>query len=103
MKSQLKFKVSLTTHTNAYTDHTLALLHVLASIVFDTLNQLLTPFDFYYDRVGGSGMDMRSKARVLDIKTLSGPVNDPSELPKWTYDGSSTGQAPGADSEVLLL
>ncbi|KAL9316380.1 hypothetical protein ACSQ67_017381 [Phaseolus vulgaris] len=50
-----------------------------------------------YIWVGGSGMDMRSKAR-----TLSGPVNDPSKLPKWNYDGSSTGQAPGADSEVLL-
>ena len=26
----------------------------------------------------------------------------PSELPTWNYDGSSTGQAPGEDSEVLL-
>ncbi|KAK4395513.1 Glutamine synthetase cytosolic isozyme [Sesamum angolense] len=47
--------------------------------------------------VGGSGMDLRSKAR-----TLPGPVTDPSELPKWNYDGSSTGQAPGEDSEVIL-
>ncbi|KAL2554830.1 Glutamine synthetase cytosolic isozyme 1-1 [Forsythia ovata] len=30
------------------------------------------------------------------------PVNDPSKLPKWNYDGSSTGQAPGEDSEVIL-
>ncbi|KAK6147972.1 hypothetical protein DH2020_018884 [Rehmannia glutinosa] len=44
-----------------------------------------------------SGMDLRSKAR-----TLSGPVNDPSKLPKWNYDGSSTGQAPGEDSEVII-
>jgi hypothetical protein len=29
-------------------------------------------------------------------------VEDPSVLPKWTYDGSSTGQAPGEDSEVIL-
>lgn len=36
------------------------------------------------------------------IKTLSGPVDDPSKLPKWNYDGSSTGQAPGEDSEVIL-
>ncbi|CAO2187237.1 unnamed protein product, partial [Urochloa humidicola] len=48
-------------------------------------------------RIGGSGMDLRNKAR-----TLSGPVTDPSKLPKWNYDGSSTGQAPGEDSEVIL-
>lgn len=36
------------------------------------------------------------------IKTLSGPVSDPSKLPKWNYDGSSTGQAPGEDSEVII-
>ncbi|CAI0449611.1 unnamed protein product [Linum tenue] len=42
-------------------------------------------------------MDMRSKAR-----TLSGPVSDPAKLPRWNYDGSSTGQAAGEDSEVIL-
>ena len=35
-------------------------------------------------------------------QTLSGPVDDPSKLPKWNFDGSSTGQAPGDDSEVIL-
>lgn len=40
---------------------------------------------------------MRSKSR-----TISKPVKHPSELPKWNYDGSSTGQAPGEDSEVIL-
>ncbi|PPD79390.1 hypothetical protein GOBAR_DD23688 [Gossypium barbadense] len=36
------------------------------------------------------------------LQTLSGPVSDPSKLPKWNYDGSSTGQASGEDSEVIL-
>ena len=26
-----------------------------------------------------------------------------SDLPKWNFDGSSTGQAPGDDSEVILV
>ena len=39
---------------------------------------------------------------VLHMKTLCGPVSDPSDVPKWSYDGSSTGQASGEDSEVIL-
>nr|GMD32497.1 glutamine synthetase nodule isozyme [Ipomoea batatas] len=38
------------------------------------------------------GLGLRSKAR-----TIPKAVKDPSELPKWNYDGSSTGQAPGED------
>lgn len=29
--------------------------------------------------------------------------SSPEELPTWNYDGSSTGQAPGDDSEVYLV
>eukprot|EP00244_Chara_vulgaris_P003890 TRINITY_DN173_c0_g1_i6.p1 TRINITY_DN173_c0_g1~~TRINITY_DN173_c0_g1_i6.p1 ORF type:complete len:411 (-),score=72.83 TRINITY_DN173_c0_g1_i6:80-1144(-) len=50
-----------------------------------------------YVWIGGHGLDMRSKPR-----TVKGPITSPSQLPKWNYDGSSTGQAPGEDSEVIL-
>ncbi|KAJ0238400.1 Glutamine synthetase cytosolic isozyme 1-3 [Hirschfeldia incana] len=59
----------------------------------DTTKQIIAEYIW----IGGSGMDIRSKAR-----TLPGPVSDPSKLPKWNYDGSSTGQAAGDDSEVIL-
>ena len=39
---------------------------------------------------------------IVYLQTISQPVEHPSELPKWNYDGSSTGQAPGEDSEVIL-
>jgi len=44
-----------------------------------------------------SGMDMRSKTKTLDK-----PPTSVSELSVWNYDGSSTEQAPGSDSEVLI-
>jgi len=50
-----------------------------------------------YIWVGGSGQDIRCKT-----KTVEGPVKNASELPVWNFDGSSTGQAPGKDSEVYL-
>lgn len=50
-----------------------------------------------YVWIGGSGQDVRSKTRTLAKKP-----SKPSDLPEWNYDGSSTGQAPGHDSEVIL-
>merc|ERR1712241_334692 len=43
------------------------------------------------------GFDIRQKTKTLDKRPDS-----VSELPVWNFDGSSTGQAPGDDSEVLL-
>jgi len=40
----------------------------------------------------------RSKTRTLPAEK----ANDVSSLPKWNFDGSSTDQAPGDDSEVIL-
>ncbi|CAH0517378.1 unnamed protein product [Peronospora belbahrii] len=50
-----------------------------------------------YVWIGGSGQDLRCKT-----KTLTKEVNSLADLPIWNFDGSSTGQAPGEDSEVLL-
>lgn len=41
--------------------------------------------------------NLRSKGRTVDAG-----VTNPSDLPEWNYDGSSTNQAPGEDSEVIL-
>merc|ERR1719224_180748 len=43
------------------------------------------------------GFDIRSKTRTLEKVPAS-----VADLPVWNYDGSSTEQAPGKDSEVLI-
>jgi glutamine synthetase len=50
-----------------------------------------------YVWIGGSGQDLRCKT-----KTLTKVPKSLSDYPIWNFDGSSTGQAPGEDSEVLL-
>jgi len=41
--------------------------------------------------------DVRSKCRTVEANQAS-----LEQLPDWNYDGSSTGQAPGDDSEVII-
>ena len=51
-----------------------------------------------YVWIGGTGYALRSKTKTLTKKPTK--VED---LPVWNFDGSSTGQAPGDDSEVFLV
>jgi len=51
-----------------------------------------------YIWIGGSGQDLRSKAKTLDLNRIP-TLKD---LPEWNYDGSSTGQAEGHDSEIII-
>jgi len=49
-----------------------------------------------YVWIDGSG-GLRSKSRTITKK-----VTDLKQLPEWNFDGSSTGQAPGDNSDVYL-
>ena len=44
-----------------------------------------------------SNDNFRSKTKVFD-----GKINDINDVPEWNYDGSSTGQSLGKNSEIIL-
>eukprot|EP00299_Pterocystis_sp_00344_P008574 c3308_g1_i1.p1 GENE.c3308_g1_i1~~c3308_g1_i1.p1 ORF type:complete len:358 (-),score=54.18 c3308_g1_i1:60-1133(-) len=69
--------------------------HSITESFLDLDQNGLTQVEYVW--IGGTTQDLRSKT-----KTVQGKVTDVSQLPEWNYDGSSTKQAPGTDSEVIL-
>jgi glutamine synthetase len=56
----------------------------------------MLPIEYIW--LGGNG-ELRSKTRVLMHHNKELSVDD---IPEWNYDGSSTGQAEGGNSEIII-
>jgi len=51
----------------------------------------------YYIWIDGSGQNFRGKT-----KTMDGPVTSIDQLPEWNFDGSSTNQSTGRNSDIYI-
>lgn len=68
-----------------------------ATLKMEQRGKIMAEYVWLGGAVTTGGFDIRNKSKTLDFSPKS-----PEELPIWNYDGSSTGQAPGSNSEVLL-
>lgn len=83
------FKMT-TMYANAQTDKAV-LNHYM------TLEQPDNKVQVMYVWIDGTGEGLRAKTRTLDFEPKK-----PQECPVWNFDGSSTGQAEGSNSDVYL-
>lgn len=75
--------------------------HILSKKVIDRYLRLCSPCNKIlttYVWIDGSGINMRSKDRILNCLPYS-----PEATPEWTFDGSSTGQATSDNSDTRLV
>lgn len=54
-----------------------------------------------YVWIGGNN-ELRSKTKVITIDDINDASLQLQDIPEWNYDGSSTEQASGSDSEVII-